>query len=139
VKGLADPAALPHPDAVSSPYFEAAAQGRLLFQRCAAGHAFLYPRALCPFCHERRLRWERSAGLGEVVSFVVVHRAPWDDLPRPLPYAVVLVRLDEGPQLLSTLEEVAHTRVRIGMRVRAAFERVDERVGLVRFVPADDL
>lgn len=138
MRGLADPEALPRPGPVSAPYFEAAARGELLFQRCASGHAFLYPRMLCPVCHERRLDWERAGGGGEVVTFAVVHRPPWDELPRPLPYVIVLVRLDEGPQLLSTLEGVDHQRVRIGMRVTAAFETVGERLGLVRFVPADE-
>jgi uncharacterized OB-fold protein len=137
VRGLADPEALPRPGPVSAPYFEAAARGQLLFQRCAAGHAFLYPRMLCPVCHERRLGWEPAGGGGEVVTFAVVHRPPWDELPRPLPYVIVLVRLDEGPQLLSTLEGIDHQRVRIGMRVTAAFEQVRERLGLVRFVPAE--
>jgi uncharacterized OB-fold protein len=138
VRGLADLEALPRPDPVSTPYFEAAARDELVFQRCAAGHAFLYPRALCPVCHERRLSWERAAGGGEVITFAVVHRPPWDELPRSLPYVIVLVRLDEGPQLLSTLERIDHQRVRIGLRVSAAFEKVNERVGLVRFVPADE-
>ena len=134
MKHLADPAALPTPDPVSAPYFEGAARGELRFQRCAAGHAFLYPRLLCPHCHSRELRWELSVGIGEVVSFAAVHRPPWDDLSRPVPYVIVLVRLDEGPQLMSTLEGIEPEEAQIGLRVRAIFEQVSDHVGLVRFV-----
>ena len=134
--GLADAEALPRPDSASAPWFEGAARGELRFQRCAAGHAFLYPRRLCPVCHSRELRWEVSSGRGEVVTFAAVHRPPWDDLERPVPYVIVLVRLDEGPQLMSTLEGIEPERVQIGMRVQAAFERVGDDIGLVRFVPA---
>ena len=134
--GLADPDAHPVPDSISGPYFEAAARGELRFQRCSAGHPFLYPRRLCPRCHSRELSWEASAGAGEVVSFAAVHRPPWDDPGRPVPYVIVLVRLDEGPQLMSTLERIAPEEVEIGMRVSAAFERLSEDLGLVRFVPA---
>lgn len=133
--GLADPGALPTPTPISAPYFAAAARGELLFQRCARGHAFLYPRSLCPSCHSAELVWERSAGHGEVVTFAPVHRPPWNDLSRPTPYVVALVRLDEGPQLLSTIERVDPDQVHVGLRVEAVFESVGEDVGLVRFVP----
>lgn len=134
--GLHDPAALPRLDGPNGPYFAAAARGELLFQRCGQGHAFLYPRLTCPVCHSAELSWERSEGGGEVMTFAAVHRPPWDAMPRARPYLVVLVRLDEGPQLLSTLEGVPIEEARIGQRVRAAFERVSEELGLVRFVAA---
>lgn len=133
---LHDPDALPVPSAVTAPYFAAAARGELIFQRCDRGHAFLYPRSLCPVCHSTQLTWEPASGRGEILSFATVHRPPWDSLPRSTPYVVVLVGLGEGPQLLSTLERIAPADVRIGMAVEAAFEKVSEDLGLVRFVPA---
>lgn len=136
LEGLADPETLPAPTAVSAPYFAAAARGELIFQRCDRGHAFLYPRSLCPSCHSAALTWERSSGRGEVVTFAAVHRPPWNDLTRPVPYIVVLVRLAEGPRLLSTLERVRPGDGRVGLAVRAVFEQIDEDMGLVRFVPA---
>lgn len=135
LEGLHDPAALPEPTPATRPYWEAAARGELVFQRCAAGHAFLYPRPRCPVCLSSDLGWERATGDGEVVTFACVHRPPWNDLPRSRPYVIALVRLDEGPQLMSTVEGIAPTEVAIGMRVRAVFERVREDLGLVRFAP----
>lgn len=135
LEGLADPETVPAPTPVSAPYFDAAARGELVFQRCAGGHAFLYPRSLCPSCHSGELVWERATGHGEIATFAVIHRPPWNDLTRPVPYVVALVRLDEGPQLLSTIERIDPTQVHIGLRVRAVFEQVAEDVGLVRFVP----
>ena len=42
---------LPRPDNVTGPYWEAAARGELLIQRCpACGHRQFYPRALCTAC-----------------------------------------------------------------------------------------
>jgi uncharacterized protein len=131
--GLADPGALPVPNEVSAPFFASATRGELVFQRCERGHAFLYPRSVCPSCHSADLTWELSVGRGEIVTFSVVHRPPWNDLSRAVPYIVVLVRLDEGPQLLSTLEGVEPSAVHIGQQVQAAFEHVDEDIGLVRF------
>ncbi|MBN9634222.1 MAG: DNA-binding protein, partial [Actinobacteria bacterium] len=47
--GLHDPEALPPLTDVNRRYFAAAACGVLVFQRCANGHPFLYPRLVCPF------------------------------------------------------------------------------------------
>lgn len=136
---LADPDTLPTVTDVSAPFFAAAALGELRHQRCdRCALAFLYPRARCPGCHTDTLSWERSAGRGWVVSFAPVHRVPWNEFPRPVPYTVVLVRLDEGPQLMSTLEGVDPSDVEIGMAVRAVFERVRDDLGLVRFVPDEE-
>lgn len=133
---LHDPEALPVLDEVNRPYFAAAVRGELVFQRCSAGHPFLYPRLVCPVCHDDRLVWEQAAGTGEVVSFAPVHRPPWNSFGRPRPYLVVLVRLDEGPRLMATLEDVAVDDARIGQRVRAVFEPVSDDIALVRFRPA---
>lgn len=136
LEGLHDPDALPLLSDVNRPYFAAAARGELIFQRCANGHPFLYPRLLCPMCHSEDLAWETSAGTGEVISYAPVHRPPWNSFPRQEPYLIVLVRLDDGAQLLSSLEGVALDEVSIGARVRAAFEHVSDEIGLVRFLPA---
>lgn len=76
--GLHDPEALPPLTDVNRPYFAAAARGVLVFQRCANGHPFLYPRLVCPVCHDGELAWETAAGTGEIVSFAPVYRPPWD-------------------------------------------------------------
>lgn len=136
VDGLAEPDVLPSPTPVSAPYYAAAARGELVFQRCGNGHPFLYPRSLCPVCHSTQLTWEPSSGRGAIVTFAPVNRPPWNEIERATPYVVVLVRLDEGPQLMSTLENADPSDVRIGQAVRAVFEPVDEDVALVRFVPA---
>ena len=83
--GLHDPEALPPLTDVNRPYFAAAARGVLVFQRCANGHPFLYPRLVCPVCHDGELAWETAAGTGEIVSFAPVYRPPWDSFPRSEP------------------------------------------------------
>ncbi|MFZ2176695.1 MAG: zinc ribbon domain-containing protein [Rhodococcus sp. (in: high G+C Gram-positive bacteria)] len=134
--GLADPAVLPRVDEVNRGHFEAAAEGRLAVRRCTScGALFHYPRPYCPHCHSDALVWENLSGRGTVLVAAPVHRPPWDDLPRSVPYTVVIVRLDEGPQLLSTVEQLEPADVVPGLPVQAAFERVGA-LGLVRFVPA---
>lgn len=139
LEGLADPEVLPRVDDVNRGHFEAAAQGRLAVRECTAcGSLFHYPRPRCPRCHSAELRWTDLSGEATVLVAAVVSRPPWDDLPRSTPYVVAVVRLAEGPQMLSTVEQCEPATVVPGLAVRAAFERVGD-LGLVRFVPADSV
>lgn len=134
--GLADPRVLPRVTDLNRPFFAAAAEGRLVLPSCdACGAVFFYPRLACPACHSRELAWVEASGRGTVRVAAPVHRPPWDDLARPVPYAVALMQLEEGPTMLSTVEDIDPSEVRAGLAVQAAFEGVAEGVGLVRFVP----
>ncbi len=132
--GLADVRVLPRVDDTNRPFFAGAARGELLLPCCGAcGHVFFYPRSACPRCLAPGPAWIRGSGRGTVRVSAVVHRPPWDDLPRRTPYVVALVQLEEGPTMLSTVEGVDPGSVVPGLAVTAAFERVREDLGLVRF------
>ena len=53
-----------------------------------------------------------------------------------MPYAVVVVKLDEGAKMISNLVGVAPQDIRIGMRVEVVFEDVSDEVTLPKFRPA---
>lgn len=69
-------------------------------------------------------------------SYNVMHQVYHPGFAAEVPYAVVLVKLDEGPKLNSNLVGVAHADIRVGMRVRVTFERLTDEVTLPKFVPA---
>lgn len=136
VEGLADPGALPRVTDVNRRFFAAAARGQLVLPRCErCGMVFFYPRQACPGCHGRDIGWVDATGRGVVRVAALVHRPPWDDLPRPSPYVVALVELEEGPTILSTIEGAEPCTVHAGLAVQAMFERVRDDLGLVRFAP----
>ena len=99
------------PDPLEAPRarFEAGcARGVLLYQwNRAAGRAVFYPRVL------PGLEWRESAGAGTVYSATTIR--PRGEDPRD----VALIDLDEGFRMMS---RVVGGEVRIGMRVRVAFE-----------------
>jgi uncharacterized OB-fold protein len=130
----------PPPDPELAPYFAAAAEGRLTFQRCdACGHAQLYPRWHCIRCRST-VHWEDASGLATVYSFTVIRQSFVRPFRDQVPFVVALVDLDEGPRLMTNLVEVdlenAPDDVRIGMRVEARFETVGEDAALVLFAPS---
>lgn len=89
---------------VMDAWWDATRDHRLLLQRCGScGRLQHYPRALCTHCgaHDG-LGWVDAAGEGSVWSFTTIHRSPQPDVAAP--YTVALVRLREGPVMLSALE-----------------------------------
>ncbi len=95
----------PTPDITetSRPYWDALRHGHLVFQRCGCGHAWLPARRECPSCLQPGAAWTRASGRATLLSWVVYHTAYHPAFADRLPYHVALVRLEEGPQLLSQI------------------------------------
>lgn len=103
--------------------------GRFLIQRCAdCGRAIYYPRELCPHCGSDALSLVPPAGTGTVHAVTTIRRKP----DAGGDYNVCLIDLDEGVRLMSRVEGVAPTDVRIGQRVRARVAKQGEQ-GVVVF------
>lgn len=107
--------AAPEPNVETQPFWDAAAEGRLLIKRCAAcGEPHYYPRALCPYCLSADTRWEEAAGTGVVYSLSTMRRG------KDAPYTLAYVTLDEGPAVLTNLDGDPDA-LAIGQRVRVRF------------------
>ena len=108
----------PYPLPETEPYWEAAADGRLLLASCDdCERPFLYPRMVCPLCWGERLRWVEAAGGGVVETLTVVHRAGHPAFAPLTPYVCAVVRLDEGPRLMTNLVGPRALAARVGDRV----------------------
>jgi uncharacterized protein len=125
---------LPRPSPITRPFWDGCNEGRLLYQRCqTCGHIVFEPAALCRWCTGRDLVWEQSNGRGTLYSWTVAHRPQTDAFT--LPYAPVIVNLDEGFQMLSNIIECDTSDLDVGMRVRVDFRQVGS-VTLPYFRPA---
>jgi uncharacterized protein len=121
----------PEPTELSRPYWDALEQGHLVFQRCDCGHAWLPARRLCPSCLQPSVRWERSAGRGRLLSWVVYHTVYHEAFSDRLPYNVALVELDEGPRLITNILD-SHEPLRGDAHVALHIQR-DGGIALARF------
>jgi uncharacterized OB-fold protein len=84
---------------------EALAEGRLTIQSCNnCGKPNMWPRYRCPYCQSADLGWRDADGAGTLVSYSVVRAVPPNGFEDQLPYALGVIRLDEGVQLLARLE-----------------------------------
>ncbi|MCY0961674.1 Zn-ribbon domain-containing OB-fold protein [Streptomyces sp. H27-H5] len=97
---------LPEVDDFTRPYWEAAAEGRLLVRRCAdCGRAHHYPREFCPYCWagEERVTWEQAGGRAVLYTWSVIHRNDLPPFGERVPYVAAVVDLEEGPRLMTEL------------------------------------
>jgi uncharacterized OB-fold protein len=113
-------------------YQRALDQGRFMIQRCGGcGQAVFQPRELCPHCGHGTLAFVAPAGTGTVYATTTVRRKPAEGGD----YNVALIDLDEGCRLMSRVEGLGPTEVRIGQRVKARVQVSKEGKGLVLFDP----
>ena len=105
----------PHPVPWDAAFWDGAAQGKLLIQRCAdCGHLQFYPHPACVACFSPDLGWQESAGAGEVYSYTAV-RAPLDAVfKEEVPIYLVDVILAEGVRVLARLADADQGALEIG-------------------------
>ena len=116
------------------PFFDAAKRHELVVQRCRQCGTHRFPaREICSQCLSRQVEWVRVSGRGEVFSYNVMHQVYHPGFATEVPYAVVVVQLDEGAKMISNLVGVAPQDIRIGMRVEVVFEDVSDEVTLPKF------
>ncbi|MCW8095055.1 Zn-ribbon domain-containing OB-fold protein [Streptomyces tauricus] len=113
---------LPEIDAFSRPYWDAAADGRLLLRRCGAcGRAHHYPREFCPHCWSEAVTWERASGRATLYTWSVVHRNDLPPFGARTPYVAAVVDLAEGPRMMTEVVECEEADLRVGMALEVTF------------------
>jgi uncharacterized OB-fold protein len=128
------PKPVPEIDATLAPFFAAAKEHRLVVQRCAGCGALRFPpRELCSACLATDVEWTQVSGRGEVFSYNVMHQIYHPAFASEVPYAVVVVKLAEGPKLVSNVVGCPPDEIRIGMPVEVVFEDVTPDVTLPKF------
>lgn len=120
----------------AAPYWEGCRNGELRLQHCAdCGHYQLFPRDRCTRCRGSRVAWRTVSGHGQVESFTRVHVPLTPAWAAETPYIVALIRLAEGPLMMSNLHHCTPDELRVGLPVEVLFERRSDSVTLPQFQP----
>jgi uncharacterized OB-fold protein len=83
------------------------------------------PRDVCPHCGGEAKTAFSFSGKGEVYSYTVLHDAP-AGFETNTPYAVALVKLEEGPVVTAQLTDLGEEKPRIGMPVEMVTRKIRE-------------
>jgi uncharacterized OB-fold protein len=125
---------LPLADADTAVFWQGLRDGRLLLQHCLdCRNVQYYQQGMCRQCGGERLEHRPASGRGTVYSYSVVHRAPGPAFKADVPYAVLLVELQEGPRMISTFTGGNPDEVTFDMLVELICEKVTDETTLPRF------
>jgi uncharacterized protein len=131
----------PLPDttsALTAPFWRGLRQRRFMVQRCSSCDALRYPAApVCPECLSSDSAWTEIEASGPLWSFVVYRRALSAAFGMDVPYAVGLVELEQGLQVLSRISAPLDV-IEIGNQFRARYEDVSDDVTLLTWEPVTE-
>jgi uncharacterized OB-fold protein len=116
------PRPVPTPTRTTTPFWEAAKEGRFLLQYDpAAGKYQFWPRPVSVYSGSRKLEWREASGRGKLAAhtYVRVVQRGFDDI---VPFVLASVDLEEGVRVVSRLIGVTPEQVKPGMPVKICWE-----------------
>ncbi len=131
-----------------APFWEGARQNRLLVPTCAhCGFVKWPPRSFCSQCRKAGSEWREMSGRGRLWSWALAHNPTLPAFWPFVPFPIVLVELDDAPQVRmagnviaapgAAINSLKPEHLRIGMPLRVTFEALSGEVSLPRWVPAE--
>jgi uncharacterized OB-fold protein len=137
MSGTAPPPLSPELDELAAAFYQECGKGRLCFQRCSScGRWRHLPRHLCAACGSAEWAWAPSSGRGRIHSWTVTHRTPHPVFAASVPYAVVVVEMDEGVRLVSGLRGLDPAALALDLPVRVELEPATGGMAVPWFRPA---
>jgi hypothetical protein len=130
------PDGMPPPlaDAITLPFWRAAAEHRLVVQRCTGcGHTRLPPAPLCPECRSTDADWRELSGRGEIYTYTIVHRPLAAGQSLPFVIAVIALEGSGGLRMISNVVDAAPEEIAIGAPVELVWEDMSAELALPRF------
>ena len=117
-------------------FFDAAREQRLVYRACRqCRHALHPPTAHCPYCSSADTEWRQAAGRGRLHAWTTVHHSVHPAYAAP--YTLVLVELDETPEVRLIGRIDGAPELQAGMAMQVWFEAVADGVVLPQWRPAD--
>ncbi len=128
--------ALPQPTPETQHFWDGTQAGELRLQRCdGCSHVYFPPRPFCPKCASRAVSVFKASGKAILDSYVIHHRKVPGFEP---PYAIAVVKLPEGPRMMSNIVECPQTpeALVLDMPLEVVFAKQNDTITLPFFRPA---
>lgn len=118
----------------SEEFWRSAKQRALKLQKCdQCGEFRYYPSPICHFCSCDAFTWLPISGNGVIYSYSILERAKGNPYENDVPIAIVLVRLAEGPVMMSNLLDYDNDQVAIGASVTIDYADINDDITLPMF------
>jgi len=127
---------IPKPTSYSKPFWEGTKRHELLIQECVnCGKRIYPPQPICPKCLSENFKWIKSSGKGKILTFTTIYAYGPSWTAELLPYTIIIVRLEEGINMMSHLIDCKPEEVKCEMEVEVVFEDVTEEFTIPKFRP----
>ena len=103
-------------------FYKMVGQRRLMAAKCKrCGSLHAPPRLICTKCYANQLEWVELGNKGKLLTYTVIHVSP-KQFESLIPYAVGIVKLEDGPQLPGMIRGVDPDKIRVGMDLTVDFD-----------------
>ncbi len=107
-----------------------------MVQKCGGCGSLRFPAyEICSKCNSTKASWVPVSGRGVVYSFNIMHQLYHPGFATEVPYAVVVVDLEEGCKFISNLLKIKPHEIKCGMPVEVVFEKLSDTVSVPKFRP----
>ncbi|MEQ9520804.1 MAG: OB-fold domain-containing protein [Parvibaculum sp.] len=123
-------------DPIEQEFWDQCQDGTLYFQRCSSCSVWRFlPRYTCAKCGSFEFEWAPSTGRGSIFSWTVTHQAFHPAFAADVPYAAIVVELEESVRMASRLVNCSLDAIALDMPVEVCFERIADDFILPCFQP----
>jgi hypothetical protein len=123
---------------INKPFWDGCRAHKLLAQQCKQCLEHRYPvAAVCPNCLSTRYEWRELSGRGELFSYIIIHRGYHPYWAQRVPYNVAFIELEEGLRMFSNIVGTPNEKLRVGQKVKVAFEKRAEDLVVPVFAVVD--
>lgn len=128
---------LPAKDGLSSVWFDAVDQGKLLLQRDPeTGKAQFFPRGHVVGALDREPEWFEASGDATLYTYTVVKRSVHPQFQSVTPFTLAIVQLAEGPRMTSWIVDVPEAELRCDMPLKVTFREIHSGLTMPCFTKA---
>jgi len=132
----------PNIDFDIQPFWDGLKEHKFLLWRCNQCGEHYWPKAFCikhdPDPTMKSMQWVETSGRGKVFSYNIIYYAFHPGYAEDVPYAHLVVEMDEGPIVSSTLVWGDVEKVHVGMPVEVVYEdHPNEGFTMLRWRPLE--
>nr|MDO8100075.1 Zn-ribbon domain-containing OB-fold protein [Candidatus Njordarchaeota archaeon] len=118
-------------------FFEALKEKKLVGTKCRkCGTNYFPPRVDCSKDFSEDMEWVEYSGEGELVTYTV-NTTPPESFSKYGTYIIGIVKLIEGPAVMTWLKDIKPEEVKVGMKLKVEFVESSEMGTKYNFVRSD--
>lgn len=103
-------------------FYKFVSERRLMAAKCKkCGTMLLPPRPMCTKCFSSDLEWVELKNKGKLLTYTVIHVSS-KQFESLIPYAVGIVKLEDGPKLPGMIQDVEPEKISVGMSLEVDFD-----------------